>query len=186
MISFVSNGSLNMLPPRVDLESKPKTPKGKGKNVPIPTELKAPAVRVSNDEYLTSTDNFLNSLEYDNKITEMPKFSFVPERDKAGVKSSDGTITLSFKASDWLFTQVTAISSVLLHEGSKFLIDPATAKFVNGNANCWTDDTVRKYYRSFVGAHNFKDHEQDKNKSYGVVIDAVLRPMRIAEGKTLC
>lgn len=89
------------------------------------------------------------------------------------------TVTVSFNSDDWLFSQTTALASVDIIEG--FKISPKTSKFVNNNGNAFSDRIVQKYYKTFIGAHNYRNHIQDPDESYGIVIDAVLRAVPLSE-----
>lgn len=194
-----------MLPPRLDLKNKPKIPKGKGENAPVPSSLKPKAITAEADVAKNAVDKFLSDdtdieqIQPENiTVTKkVKKEKSVVAPAKVSVPktlvtkdSKDKYITLAFNSNDWLFTQSTAICSVIIDDEG--YIDPDTAKFVNDNGNCWDDKDLVKYYRTFVGAHNFKNHKSDSGvgtetslraerikNSYGVVIDARLRPIKI-------
>ena len=208
----------NMLPPRLDLKGKPKTPKGHGQNAPVPAALKPKPITAESDVSKNAVDRFLSDVPADVDITEVPivdntllpnkvkviKKKPTPVAGETITKTIEVTpkvvvtkdrpekyVTLAFNSDDWIFTQSTAICSVLIDEDG--YIDPDTAKYVNGNGNCWDDKDLVKYYRTFVGAHNFQNHQGEGDKkteaarkaermknSYGVVIDARLRPIRVA------
>ena len=197
--------SPKMLPPRLDLKNKPKTPKGRGENAPVPADLKPKAITAEADVAVNAVDKFLSDdveqiipekVSVTKKIVkkQTPKKVEVKEVTQKHIVTKDRKedyVTLAFNSDDWLFTQSTAISSVIIDENG--FIDPDTAKYVNDNGNCWDDKDLLKYYRTFVGAHNFKNHISDSGKgteamlkaervrnSYGVVIDARLRPIRVA------
>lgn len=112
------------------------------------------------------------------------------------VKQSDGSIKIvsaenkghitdpvyiTLNSDKWLLTQTTAVSSVNLFDGYK--ITPATAKFVNNNGNSWDTELLLKIYKTFIGAHNYKDHVQDPTKSRGIVLDAVPRRIKLTENE---
>jgi len=92
------------------------------------------------------------------------------------------TVEVLFNSNDWVFSQTTAVASVDIIEG--FRIKPETAKFVNNNGNAFSDRIVQKYYKTFIGAHNYKNHLQDPAQSYGIILDAVLREVPIPETET--
>jgi len=83
------------------------------------------------------------------------------------------TITIGFNSSDWLFSQTTAVASVDIIEG--FKISPTTSQFVNNNGNAFSDRILAKYYKTFIGSHNYRNHNQNPEESYGIIIDAVMR-----------
>lgn len=202
--------SPKMLPPRLDLKNKPKTHKGKGENAPLPSHLKPKAITAEADVAVNAVDKFLSEdveqiIPEKVKVTRKVRKQLPRARetvtktreisqDKPVVTKDrkENYVTLAFNSNDWIFTQSTAISSVIIDENG--LIDPETAKYVNDNGNCWDDKDLVKYYRTFVGAHNFKNHNSDSGKgteamrkservknSYGVVIDARLRPIRVGD-----
>lgn len=187
-----------MLPPRFDLKNKPRKKKGLGNNAPKPKELKPKPIRNAEaDEInLTISPNFIPVVKKIKKVDETVKPRIINNKPKSSITKNKQIdldnkkyVTLKFNSNDWLFTQVTALSSVIIDENGE--VDPDTAKYVNDNGNCWDDKDLVKYYRTFVGAHNFKNHIGGNNanerarNSYGVVIDARLRPIKVADNKTI-
>lgn len=87
-----------------------------------------------------------------------------------------------FNEKDWVFTQATAVSSVNVCEDREWQITEDTMQYVNVNGNSWETSYLRKYYKTFRGAMNLKDHlsPEEGGKIYGMIIDAV--PRRIKTG----
>lgn len=176
---FKTYSEARMLPPRIDLKTKPKKGKGLGKTAPIPKQLKPDAIiELEPSTIIKHSNNSLDNFLSDNNNSF---FKSIKEHSSNEAISQKENVTLSFNSNDWLFTQVTAISSVIIDKDGN--VDADTAKYVNGNGNCWSNEDLKKYYRTFVGAHNYKNHEQDARKSYGVVIDARLRKLNVTKDK---
>lgn len=93
--------------------------------------------------------------------------------------SAEEQVTLTLNSNDWLFTQATGIVSCNIE--SKYKVTPNTSMFINSNGIGFPSEVIKKYYRSFIGAHNYKNHEQDPKKSFGVVLDAVLRKVPVTD-----
>ena len=93
-----------------------------------------------------------------------------------GIKktSSKGMVDVILNSNDWVFTQATALSSVDV-ESDGHTIRPSTGKHINDNGNTWTKAVIRKWYKTFIGAHNYVDHTQEPSESRGIVLDSVLR-----------
>ena len=107
----------------------------------------------------------------------------IRHNSKEGVEKIDDNgekVTISFNSDEWLFSQTTAVASVDIIDSYK--ISPKTAQFVNNNGNAFSDRILSKYYKTFIGSHNYKNHNQDPEESYGIIIDAVLRKVPV-EGK---
>jgi len=97
---------------------------------------------------------------------------------RTGIKVDlDDTVELAFNSNDWIFTQITGLASVNIFDNYK--ITPATTKFVNNNGNAFSDRILKKYYKTFIGAHNFRNHKQVIDESYGIILDAVLREIPV-------
>jgi len=109
-------------------------------------------------------------------LNEDGKEAHIRHSKKEGAVEIDDngdTVKISFNSNEWLFSQTTAVASVDIIDG--FKISPKTSKFVNNNGNAFSDRILQKYYKTFIGAHNYKNHNQDPEESYGIVLDAVLR-----------
>ena len=89
------------------------------------------------------------------------------------IDDTSDTVDIAFNSNDWLLSQTTAVASVDIV--NNFKISPSTAKFVNNNGNAFSDRILQKYYKTFIGAHNYKNHNQNPKESYGIILDAVLR-----------
>lgn len=93
------------------------------------------------------------------------KFNSARDKDK---------FTIAMNTSDWMFTQATALTSCPIED---FRISSANKKFINWNGNAWSNESLEKYYPTFIGGHNYYNHEQEPNRSYGFIVDAFLRPV---------
>jgi hypothetical protein len=78
-------------------------------------------------------------------------------------------------SSDWIFTQVVALSSCPVGEDGHIPTD--YRMYINDNGNAWSNEELKQYYGSFIGGHNYYEHEQEPERSYGFIVDAVLRPV---------
>jgi hypothetical protein len=96
----------------------------------------------------------------------------------AGQPAKKSEARLVFNSNDWVFTQATALCSLPVAEDG-FTIPQAAAHLVNGNGNAFSNEIIEKYYKSFIGAHNFIDHNQDPAHSHGVIIDVLLRKVPV-------
>lgn len=96
-------------------------------------------------------------------------------------RSIKDPVLITLNSDDWLLTQTTAVSSVNIFDGYK--ITPLTADYVNNNGNCWDTELLRKVYKTFIGAHNYKNHVQKPEKSRGIVLDAVPRKIALSNNE---
>lgn len=173
-------------PPRFDLRNRPK------KN--IDQSPKSPKVEIPDGAKLQSLDevdglfNFLS-----NRIDD--PYGLQPETTPVqpfGVKkkpktvtptptSKSGTVKLSFSSNDWVFTQVTAVSSVNTHKDKPWQITGDTIQYVNANGNSWETSFLKSCYKTFIGAKNLKDHidTDEGGIIYGILIDAVPRRIKV-------
>ncbi len=85
---------------------------------------------------------------------------------------------LVFNSNDWVFTQATALCSLPLAEDG-FTVPQAAAHLVNNNGNAFSNEIIEKYYKTFIGAHNYIDHKQEPSHSHGVIIDVLLRKLPV-------
>lgn len=87
------------------------------------------------------------------------------------VPSDDVNIsTIRINSSDFALFQVEAITSVrVLEDGS---IYPNDWKFINSNGAAFTFDSIRKYYKTFIGRMVYTEHNQVPELSSGFIIDA--------------
>ncbi|EJF05930.1 hypothetical protein ThvES_00020100, partial [Thiovulum sp. ES] len=146
----------NMLPPRVDKRDKLPEEPHTSKTVNKPIEA-------CEGYSCSSNSSGSSNLEIVHKNKE---------KNKGMSKSSK---LMRFKADDWVFTQVTAITSAKKTKDGK--VSQNSFQYVNTNGIAISNEDLLKYYKSFIGSHNYKDHEQEVSKSYGVVLDAVIRPV---------
>jgi hypothetical protein len=103
----------------------------------------------------------------------LPKFVTARKFAEAE-QTADDQVTLTLPSKDFILAQVSIVSSVMCEPESHF-IKPATAKFVNANGDCWTNESLRSNYESFIGAYNFVNHVQDPERAVGFCADAALR-----------
>lgn len=85
-----------------------------------------------------------------------------------------GMVELRLLGSDFLFSQVTIVSSVATEDDSH-LVKQSTAKFINSNGDGWTNESLKANYKSFIGSWNFVNHDQRAEKGVGFIADAALR-----------
>lgn len=126
------------------------------------------------DEYEVSQEDKTNR-------TQAPKTPVPPAnmlQAKATQPTSKDLARLVFSSNDWMFTQATALCSLPLEEDG-FSIPPEASHLVNGNGNAFSNEIIAKYYKSFIGAHNYVDHNQDPSDSRGVIIDVLLRRVNV-------
>lgn len=107
-----------------------------------------------------------------NTTVQKSKFSRISAKDSSAFLSSD----------DFLFSQATIVSSVIC-EPHSYLIDPETSIYVNQNGDCWSNESLKANYKSFIGAYNYKNHIQVPEKAVGFIADTVLRRIPLAQNK---
>lgn len=83
---------------------------------------------------------------------------------------------IELDASKFVIFQSTIVSSVSIEPTSSYLIDEESIQFVNSNGECWTNESLKNNYKSFIGAWGCLDHPDEPDKDHlGVILDAVLR-----------
>ena len=98
---------------------------------------------------------------------------------------SFGHKTASFKkiagnTSRFMLSHCTIMASVMTESGQQsWLIKPECSQFVNQNNDSWSNEVLKMSYRSFVGAFNFLEHNQNTKQAKGHIIDAVLRKVHL-------
>lgn len=162
-------------PPRLDLRH----------NTKKQTTPKAPKSPLEkNKDY--GEDALMSALEdsVNQKLTNEPSARKVPDLSNLKPKFVAGKSKVRFKGSDWVFTQVTAISSVNL-EVDGYTITEETAKYINTNGNSWSTDDLKACYKTMIGAANYKDHisPSEGGKIYGIIVDAVPRKIKTKDAK---
>jgi len=100
--------------------------------------------------------------------------NFIARRGSGIVSEDQKTAKIALDPGDFVFTQSSIISSVSL-ETNSYLIRPETAKFINGNGDTWSNESLRANYRSFIGAFNYLNHVQEPAQAKGFIADAALR-----------
>lgn len=88
--------------------------------------------------------------------------------------------TIEINPNDWIIRQCTAVCGVDLVNGE---IPKEFVPYINDNGNSWVNDHIKKYYKTFIGGHNFFEHVQDTKVSYGFLADATLRKVEIDGNK---
>jgi hypothetical protein len=81
---------------------------------------------------------------------------------------------ISLSSDEFIFSQTSIVSSVMLEDGT-YCIHPTTSKFVNTNGDCWSNESLKANYKSFIGSFNYVNHVQEPEKSVGFLADATLR-----------
>jgi len=99
-----------------------------------------------------------------------------PKQIRSLVDTSD-RVAIVLPSSKWVFFQNSALSSVpVMDDGHT--IAPGYEKYVNDNNNTWINQHLKQYYKTYFGAHVFKNHEQVERQSYGFIADVVLRRVK--------
>jgi hypothetical protein len=143
---------------------------GEGKGAPRPDLKKFNR----DDQYEVQDEHVTNRTTPKNT----PNLARVIKGDDRPATKSE--VRLVFNSNDWVFTQATALASLPLNEDG-FTIPPEASYLVNGNGNAFSNEIISKYYKSFIGAHNYVDHNQDPTHSHGVICDVVLRKMPVKD-----
>lgn len=89
-----------------------------------------------------------------------------------------GAIRLSLPGKDFIFAQVSIVSSVKTEDES-YLIRPETSKYVNANGDSWTNEALKANYESFIGGFNYINHIQEPELAVGFLADAALRRLLV-------
>ena len=85
--------------------------------------------------------------------------------------------------SRYCLSHCTIMASVMTEEGDQdWLIKPECSQFVNQNNDSWSNEVLKMSYRSFVGAFNFLEHNQNTKQAKGHIVDAVLRKVHLTAG----
>lgn len=93
----------------------------------------------------------------------------------AAEQTTADTVRITLPARDYLFAQVSIVSSVSLEDKSTYLINPVTSKYVNSNGDAWSNEALKANFGSFIGAYNYINHIQEPEKAVGFLADAALR-----------
>ena len=120
-----------------------------------------------------------------------PRPKFVPEvphpsrkSDSAVGGKEDGTEyqykVIKINSSQWILTQVAAMASCMV---DGYEIDPRTLKYVNHNHNAWANDTLYRHYPTFIGGHNYYNHQQEARKSMGFIAGASIRKVTLRDAR---
>lgn len=112
-------------------------------------------------------------------------FKVIAKANKKGIKktSVDG-VQVVLASSDYIFSQASIVSSVMLEDDSN-MIHPATSQFVNNNGDAWSNQSLKTNYNSFIGAYNYVNHVQEPDKAVGFIADAGLRRRIIKQDKNI-
>jgi hypothetical protein len=91
-------------------------------------------------------------------------------------KENKKEVEIELSSDDFLFSQASIVSSVNVEPNSYF-IHPLTQRFVNNNGDCFSNESLRANYKSFIGAYNYVNHVQVPEKAIGFICDAALRKL---------
>lgn len=95
---------------------------------------------------------------------------------KSEKSNPSGTQKIDLDASKFVIFQSTIVSSVSMEPSSSYLIDEESVPYVNSNGECWSNESLKNNYKSFIGAWGCLDHPDQPDKdNIGVILDAVLR-----------
>ena len=89
-------------------------------------------------------------------------------------KDNEKMCVVALNSDDFLFSQSTIVCSVVL-EPDSYKISSDTSKYVNQNGDCWSNESLKANYKSFIGSFNYVNHVQEPEKSVGFIADTVLR-----------
>lgn len=103
------------------------------------------------------------------QVTASKKTSVKPAKNKKQVD-------VDLSSDEYIFSQASIVSSVMLETGTHY-IHPITQKFVNNNGDCFSNESLKANYKSFVGAYNYVNHVQVPEKAIGFIADAALRKL---------
>ena len=121
--------------------------------------------------------------------------SRAPKIGRNIMDQASGILGTEFSPKDYLLTHATIVCSVdtfappgvkvgkVSLEGgfranrkwNDFRVTRKTQRFINNNHDGFERRVLLKAYPTFKGGHNFLEHEQDVEKSYGRILDAVAR-----------
>lgn len=110
------------------------------------------------------------------------------------IEQASEIIGETFDPNDYVLSHCTVVASVdtedvpnvklgairddgrtILRKYSDYRITPESQIFINNNNDSFSRGVVLKSYRTFIGAHNFLEHDQREIVSKGRIIDAVVR-----------
>lgn len=137
-------------------------------------KLKAPIPTIPNKPKAPSLPSMDNTPDYKTPST-------VSKPDFKAADPENGLIELD--SNDWVLTQTTAVCGFEMNPNGSIPRD--MIKYVNENGNSWEYQDIMKYWKTFIGGHNFYEHNQDPKLSYGFLADATLRDIKTDSGKKL-
>ena len=76
----------------------------------------------------------------------------------------------------YLFSHASIVSSVAT-EADGHTIVPCCSDLINKNANAWTNPVLLATFKSFIGGHNWVEHNQVVSDSRGRILDVIIRPI---------
>lgn len=111
-------------------------------------------------------------------LLDNPKKDWSLLTGKSGVRcaSQMNIDWIKFPKEDYIFTHVTALSSVNV-EDNGYYIKQACNGLVNANGNAWATAVLLATYHTFKGGFNFLEHNQIEELSKGIILDAIVRPV---------
>lgn len=86
-------------------------------------------------------------------------------------------IEVLFPTDKWFFLQNSALSSVPVMDDGHTIAE-GFDKYINDNGNTFTNEDILKYAKTYFGAPIFRDHNQDMDFVYGIVVDVALRKVK--------
>ena len=101
---------------------------------------------------------------------------------KKEVIARENTTKIMMNSSNWVFSQISGISTVKLDEDGYTVLENFT-DHINENNNAWSNEILEQYYKTFICGHNFLEHEQIEKKSYGFIVDAKIRDVDLGGGE---
>jgi len=87
---------------------------------------------------------------------------------------------IKVNSSDFVISQITILTSCEVEDD--YMIKPSSVPFINANGNSWKNEDIERTYHTFIGGHNFLEHDQNEKKSYGFIADATLKKRSLEDG----
>ena len=117
-----------------------------------------------------------------------------PGFDKNLVKQATEILQEEFNPKNYLLSHATIVASVdtevmpntklgssfengkpINRKTASYRVKASSEQYINSNMDCWDRPVLLASYKTFIGAHNFQEHNQNPDFSKGRIIDAVAR-----------
>jgi len=105
----------------------------------------------------------------------------IPQQDgpRMATKASEsGEVVAQIADPDnWIFVHTTIMASVDIEDGSEFLIEKESEKWINDNGDAWGREQLLKDFGTFRSAAVYVEHNQHPEHAKGKVFDVAARDM---------